>query len=114
MKRSYIALACALVVLSACQSMGIEPAKSFDDRLAYAYGAYTAVNTATASALDAKSITSKDAEGMQKIALEARGLLDGAKLASGSGNLADANNRLAAATVILTQLQTYIRSRGVK
>lgn len=107
--------ACAfLLLLTACASLGIEPANSFGDRLAYAYGTYAAVNTAAASSLDAKTITAEDAQSIQKIAGQARSLLDGAKLAADGGDLESANSRLTAATAILTQLQTYLRNRGAK
>jgi len=114
MKTRLHVAAAFLLVLTACASLGIEPANSFGDRLAYAYGTYAAVNTAAASSLDAKTITREDAESIQKIASQARALLDGAKLAANGGDLANANSRLTAASAILTQLQQYLRTRGAK
>lgn len=110
MQRAISALV-AVLLLSACAQVGLQPAQSFDERLAYAYGANTAVREASVSALDAGSISAEDMEHVIALSDQARSLLDAARVASGAGDLGTAESRLALATSVLTQLQTYLRER---
>lgn len=102
-----------LLVLSACSTLGVAPAQSFDQKLAYAYATHTAVLTTATNALSAGTIKSADAEQVLKLADESRALLDGAKAVS-STDPTMAGNKLALAASILTQLQSYLQARGVK
>lgn len=104
----------ALVLLAACTSIGIQPAKSFDQQLAYAYSSHTAVLDSASNALEAGDITTEDAETVLQLADQSRVLLDSARLAAGAGDVATAEGRLALATNVLEQLLTYLRTRGVK
>jgi hypothetical protein len=99
-----------LLVLSACAALA--PAKSFDDRLAYAYGAHTAVLAAAANSLSVHELSSTDAEQVLKLADDSRRVLDAARLAAGAGDVKTAEGQLALATNILTQLQTYLRRQS--
>lgn len=115
MKRAYIASWLVLsVVLASCQSLGLEPAKTFTGRLAYAYSTYTAANNTIASSLDAKRISSDDAKSFRVIAQEARTALDTARTVYESGDIADANNRLTFALSVLERLTAYLDSQGAK
>lgn len=109
MRKAIIAAIAAFVVVG-CSSLGMAPAQSFNDRLAYSYGTHTAVLTATTQSLEAGEIGSQDAARVLKIADEARTTLDAAKLANGIGDMKTAEGRLQLATTILTQLQTYLRA----
>jgi hypothetical protein len=102
-----------LALLAGCAQLGLAPAQTFDERLAYAYGTHTAVQKAAASSLTAKDISSADAEQVLKLADESKALLDGARAAAKIGDTSTANGKLLLATSILSQLQTYIRSKGV-
>jgi len=106
-------LAVVLLVLAGCAWLGLEPAKSFDDRLAYAYGTNTALREASISALDARTITSANMEHIMSINGQVRVLLDAARSLRGA-DPSTAEGRLLAATKLLTELQTYLRARGVK
>lgn len=106
----YTALA-LLVCLSACAQLGLAPAQTFDEKLAYAYGTHTAVLKAATLALNAKTISSKDAEQVAKLADESRQLLDAAHVAENSGDITTANGRLLLATNVLEQLQVFLRAR---
>lgn len=97
--------------LVACAQMGLAPAKTFDEKLAYAYGTHTAVLQAAASAVSNKELSSADGVQVLKLADESRTLLDAAKMASGLGDMSTANGKLLLATSILTQLQAYLRSK---
>lgn len=99
-----------LLLIAGCAQLGLAPADSFDKKLAYAYGAHTAVLKATTSALSAGTLKSTDAEQVQALATQSRALLDGAHVASKSGDVTTANGKLLLATNILEQLQAYLRS----
>lgn len=111
----FAALACvlALMTLSACAQLGIAPAQSFDQKLAYAEQVDTAVLTASTASLRAQQISSSDHEHVITIADQAKGLIDSAKLLS-TTDPAGANAKLALATSVLTQLQQYLNSRKGK
>lgn len=101
----------AILLLSAgCASLGLAPAESFEQKLAYQYGIHTAVQQAASQALNDRAISSADATQVLKLADDARALLDGARIASQSGEVSTANGRLLLATNILVQLQAYLRS----
>lgn len=98
--------------LAACPGLGLQPAGTFKEKLAYAYSTHTALQNAAASSLAAHEITSADAEAVLKIADESRQVLDAAKVADSAGDPKTAEGRLLLATSILEQLQTYLRSKG--
>jgi DNA uptake protein ComE-like DNA-binding protein len=101
----------ALALLVSCAQLGIAPAQSFDQKLAYAEQADAAVLTASTASLRAQQISSADHEKVIAMADQAKGFIDAAKLAS---NPADANAKLALATAVLTQIQTYITAHKGK
>ena len=107
----FSAYVAALVTLVACAQLGLSSAKTFDQKLAYAYGTHTAVLQSAAAAVNAKTLSPTDGEEVLKLADESRALLDAAKAA---GDTATGGSKLALATTILTQLQTYLNARGVK
>ena len=100
-----------LALLIGCAQMGLAPAKTFNERLAYSYASHTAVLQAATSSLQAGSITPADAKQVLKLADESRALLDAARI---TGNPVEAQNKLLLAATILTQLQQYLNSHGVK
>lgn len=110
-----VTLACVLTLfaLSGCTQLGIAPAQSFDQKLAYAEQVDTAVLTASTVSLRAQQISSDDHEKVITMADQAKGLIDSAKLLS-TTDPAGANAKLALATSVLTQLQTYLNSRKGK
>lgn len=99
-----------LLILTACASLGLAPASSFSDRLAYGYGTHTAVLATATQSLELGEISSEDASRVLKVADEARTALDAAKLASGAGDVTTAEGRLQLATALLTNLQAYLRA----
>ena len=106
-------LAVLLLALAGCASLGMEAPQSFGDRLAYAEGNNTALLEAATDALDHREITSRDMEHVQSIHGQAKSLLGSARLLMGT-DITSAEGRLLAATKLLTELQTYLRARGVK
>ena len=106
-------VAAALSLLTACASLGLAPADSFDARLAYAYGTHTAVLQAASAAVSAGTLTRKDGETVLTLAQQSRTLLDSARSVENT-DPSTATGRLTLAVNILTQLQTFLQARGVK
>lgn len=109
-----VAVAYFVFVLAACASVGLAPAQTFDERVAYAVANNAAVRQAAANALDAGDIQLQDAQYVLKTTDETRTFLDAAKAASGSGDISTAEGRLSVAVNVLSQLQTYLRARSKK
>lgn len=109
--RKYAVLPFLLVLLAGCAALGLAPASSFDERLAYAVSQNAAVRQAAANSLTAKDIDVEDAKRVLAITDQARTALDAARLASSAGDTQTAEGRLQLATAILTELQRYLRTR---
>lgn len=99
------------LLLWGCAQLGLAPAQTFDQKVAYAYGTHTAVLQATTAALTAKAITVDDAKHVATLADQSKALLDAARLA---GDPTEASNKLLLATAILTQLQQYLQTHKGK
>lgn len=98
----------ALVLLCGCSSLGLAPAQSFEEKLAYAYGTHTAVLQAATTSLNSGALSREDAAYILKASDQARSLLDSAKALESSGDSTGANSKLALATAALTALQSYL------
>jgi hypothetical protein len=101
------------VLLCGCASLGLEPPQDLGDRLAYAEGMNTALRDASTDALNHHEITSNDMEHVRDINKQAKVLLSGARLVMDT-DPKTAEGRLLEATKLLTELQNYLRARGVK
>ena len=101
-----------LLILTACTSLGLAPASTFEERLAYAVSQNAAVRNAAAVSLERNEIALEDAQRVLKLTDEVRTALDAARLASGAGDVSTAEGRLQLATSILVNLQAYLRSRA--
>jgi hypothetical protein len=101
----------ALLLLAGCAQLGLAPASSFDDRLAYAVAQNAAVRKTAAVSLEHGEISLEDAQYVLKLTDESRKLLDAARLASGVGDISTAEGRLSVAVSVLTNLQAYLRSK---
>jgi hypothetical protein len=97
--------------LLGCAGLGLAPAQTFDQKLAYAYGTHTAVLQGAEQSLTGRTISSADAGQVLKLADESRTLLDAARAASQAGDPSTANGKMALATQILVQLQAYLRGK---
>lgn len=103
-----------MAMLASCASLGIEPAKSLPDRIAYAAGVNAGLRNAAANALNAHTLSSVDGEYTLNVSDQTRTLLDASKLALASGDPKTAEGRLVLALNILTQLQAYLDKRVAK
>lgn len=107
-----IAVMLAVMLLSACASMGLSTPQGFDQQLAQAYGVHTAVLQATTTAVTVGSLSSAEATQVKTQADSARAFLDAARTAEQAGNTTAANSDLQLAVSALTALQTYLNSKG--
>ena len=103
-----------LLLLAGCAQMGLAPAQTFDQKLAYAAGGNTAALEAATSSLDAKMITSADMEKIIQMHGQVRTLLDAARTTAAAGDMTTAQSKLALALTALTELQSYLRAHNVK
>ena len=106
--------ACAFYLVIACAQLGLAPAQSFEEKLAYAYGVHTAVTATAAAAVSAKALTPADGAQVLSVSDQARTLLDAARTLYAAQDTTGADAKLVLATGLLTQLQTYLNSRGIK
>jgi len=113
-RNSIYAVLAMLMLLTACAQVGLAPAETFDQKLAYGYSTVTAVRTSAAQALNAGSIDITDAKQALSVTDGARSALDAAGTAFRSGDTATATGKLEAATALLTQLQAYLNARSKK
>lgn len=112
--RHHFTLFAFALVLTGCASLATEPAQTFNQKFAYAIGIHTAILQATASAVTAGTISSKDAQAILTQADTIKVGLDAAEAANAAGDTAGANSKLAIALVGLQTLQDYLRSKGSK
>jgi acetylglutamate kinase len=102
------------MLIAGCASLGVAPAETFNQKVAYAIGVHTAVLEATTKGVTAGTISSVDAEAILKQADDSKILIDSAVALSASGDATGATNKLAIATAALSALQTYLASHGGK
>lgn len=107
-----LAIVPLLLILTACASIGLAPASSFEERLAYAVSQNAAVRNTAAVSLERNELSLEDAQRVLKITDEVRTALDAARLAAGTGDTSTAEGRLQLATSILVNLQAFLRSRA--
>lgn len=99
-----------VLILSACAQLGLAPASTFEERLAYAVSQNAAVRQTAAVSLENGEISLEDAQRVLKLTDQVREGLDAARFAAGAGDVSTAEGRLQLATSILIELQNYLRS----
>lgn len=110
MKRSHAVIA-FLFVLTGCASLGIAPAESLKQRMAYGYGTYSAVNYAAANGITRGELSPSDGDSILKITDQGKALLDSAKLVVDTDPKL-AENRLVLALTILQSAQAFIDKKA--
>jgi hypothetical protein len=113
-RNTILQLLAMCMLLTACTQAGLAPAQSLEEKIAYGYSVNAAVRTSAAQALKAGSINISDAKQALVITDTARDALDAASTANGQGDTTTAMGKLAMATALLTQLQQYLQTKGVK
>lgn len=111
-KPLYAAFCAALLItLTACASLGLETPKTLNERMAYVQSSADGLVVATTNALNAHTISSKDAEYVSASAKQLQGLVSAV---SSDPDPATAEGRLKLAEGVLIQLQTYVASHGAQ
>lgn len=101
-------LVLAVVCLVACATL------SFDEELASAYSAHTAVVNAATQAVTTGTLSSAQGQEVLTMAKSSRSLLDAAKAAETAGNATGASNELQLASSALSALQTFVNNQVKK
>lgn len=97
-----------LILLSACAALGLANADTFNKQLAYASGNLAAVMASVATNVTSGDISVTDARKAIEEGKNIQTGLDAARSIAKSGNITDANTRLAVASAALTVLQDFI------
>lgn len=108
----FLAIA-VLGVLAGCASMGLAPATTTQDQIAYAYSGVNAALNTLASATQEGLLSSAEATQVNSAILSVKAGLDAAESAAGSGS-PNAASLLLAATQALTGISTYLACKQVK
>ena len=99
-------LVAILAALAGCPSL---PApESFDQRLAYAYGVYTAVVNTAAAGVETGALSVDEGQSLLELSDQARILLDAARVVEG----ARGEDQLTLALAVLTEAQAYLNRRA--
>ena len=109
-----LCLTVLVLTLVACAQLGLEPAKSFEQNLAYSYAQVTSIRLSAASAIKTGIIKADDGRQVQTLADQARTGLDAAREAHGAGDTKTAMGRLQLANAVLAQLAVFLQQHGVK
>ncbi len=98
-----------LLLIAACGTLGLAPASTLEERIAYAVAQNAAVREAAANSLEAREIEVEDAQRVLQITDQVRMSLDAARVAAGAGDVQTAEGRLQLASAILIEIQNYLR-----
>lgn len=98
-----------LVLVAACTTLGLAPAQSPSEGLAYAYGAVAAARSTAAQELQSGQITTATAQKVLALTDQARGELDaGQQVLTAGGATTTVMQDLQLATALLTQVQAML------
>jgi hypothetical protein len=99
------------VALVAPGCAAFQPAQTFEQSLAYAYGTHTALLDASANAVESGALSAEEARAVLRMADEAKLTLDTSRVAIGVGDVRTAEGQLRLATNVLTELRDYLNAR---
>lgn len=103
----------ALIVgsfVAGCESL--PKPQGFEQRLAYAYGTYTAVVDTAATQVEAGRLSAQDGAKVLELSDQARSFLDLSRVAYELHDEILARERLDLAIVVLSELQRYLEARS--
>lgn len=106
-------IALLFLLLAGCQSLGLAPATTLDQKIVYGYAGVDAVLKSIPGAVAAGTLSSTTAAKANAMALQVKTLLDAARSAE-TANPSAALNDLNLATAALTAVQQYLTANGVK
>jgi hypothetical protein len=111
---SQIAILFILAVIAASMIPGcvsLEAPKSFNERLAYAYGGVSASRATAGALLERGRISVDEARNAQALADQSRTALDLARGAAGRGDMTTADGQLQLALTVLTSLEKFLKEK---
>lgn len=111
--KNWISTFIAILALSACAQLGLATPQSLDQKLGATVATVTSIETGAAQALQVKAISVADAKEILDLSAQIRTLIIDAR-ALEHVDISTANGKYALAFGILTQLQNYTNSRGIK
>jgi hypothetical protein len=100
-----------LLMLAACAGLGLQAPKTFEERYSYDLSATTGIRESCTRSLDSGAITSADMDECIALADRSRSVLRLARQAKDVGDVSTAEGRLALASGVLTQLETFLTAR---
>lgn len=106
-----LGLITTLGFMPGCASLGLAPAQSIEQQIAYAYTTNAGVRSTAADLLTAKTINATDAKMVLSMTDQVRAALDIAKSAVTAGLPKDAQSALTLANSVLSQVQAYLAKR---
>ena len=98
------------VIIAGCAAFATP--KTFDDKMAYAYGTHASVVNSVAQLVETGKIPKAKGQEELDIAKQIRAALDAAWQAHDMGNGSSAETQLALAMNLLSQLEVYLQSQG--
>lgn len=101
------------LLVSGCAALGLAPATTTQDKIAYGYSGVTAALNTLASATSQGLISSADATQVNNAIMAAKGELDQANAVAAT-NAPVATQALAVATAALSQISSYLACKQQK
>ena len=95
------------LLLSGCQSLGLQSATTFNEKIASGYASIAAIRDTAATLLTAKQLNLDTAKSVQKQADQLRALLDAARITYGTDTSAG-TDQLQRALIAIAALQSYV------
>lgn len=108
-----LTLAFLAVALAACAQLGLAPADTFNKRVAVAVTTVQTVSDAATASLQAGKLSLSDAKNVATTSRQALQAIDVATTLHAT-NAQAGEDKLAATLAILTALQSYLATQGVK
>lgn len=102
-----------LLVLAACQSLGLQPPANLTQRIDNAYGNVTAVVNTAVAGRERGQLSVDEGEFISSLAKDARVVLQAADTLNKAGDASGAEGRLLLALGILQQLDSYLNGKKV-
>lgn len=101
----------AALLIAGCAATSTTPPQSLDEGLAYAEGQVTAFELSAAQSPQLKAGVLQQ---VLTIGDQATAAIKAARVSEGAGDLSTAQGKLAAATLLLSQLAALLQANGVK
>lgn len=113
MKQKIFVIPLLLILLAACESMGLQAPRNLTQRIDNAYGNVTAVVNTAIAGRERGQLSADEGEFISDLAKNARVVLQAADTLNKAGDVSGAEGRLLLALGILEQLDNYLNGKRV-